>query len=88
MNAVNRSFSELPLSESAAPSPTWMHVAAPGNESGLRPPALVAVEVKEGEEVDWIWTHLADGRRVVTGYRIRPRLGAQPRLRVSREGNE
>lgn len=44
-----------------------MRVAAPGNESGLRPPALVAVDVEEGDDVHWVWTYLADGRRVVTG---------------------
>jgi hypothetical protein len=46
------------------------HVSAPGLDNVLRPPALVSVELDEGEEVEWIWTHYADGRSVVSGYRI------------------
>ena len=47
-----------------------LRVLAPGNESGLLPPALVAVDAEEGDEVRWIWTFLADGRRVVTGCKV------------------
>lgn len=28
------------------------------------------VEVKENEDVEWIWTHHPNGQSVVTGYRI------------------
>lgn len=56
----------------AEPSPL-VRVAAPVNESGLQPPALVAIDVEEGDEVRWVWTYLADGRRVVTGCNIVPR---------------
>jgi hypothetical protein len=52
-----------------------MNVAAPtAIDNCLRPPMLLSVEVKEGEDVEWIWTHCADGPSVVTGYRIVPRL--------------
>lgn len=72
MNVVNGSATLPPLA-AVTQSPPCVRVVAPGNESGLRPPALVAVDIEEGEEVDWIWTHLPDGRSVVTGFRIRLR---------------
>ena len=53
--------------------------APAGNDPVLRPPALLSVEVNEGDEVEWIWTHYADGRSVVTGYRIVPMLPILPR---------
>jgi hypothetical protein len=45
-------------------------VNAPATYFYPRPPALLSVAVEEGEDVKWIWTHFADGRSVVTGYRI------------------
>jgi hypothetical protein len=36
----------------------------------LQPPALVSVQVDDDEDVEWQWTHFADGRSMVTGYRI------------------
>jgi hypothetical protein len=42
----------------------------PGNDPVLRPPALLSVEIEEGEDVEWEWTHLVGGRSVATGYRI------------------
>ena len=56
---------------STEPSPR-MRIAAPGNSSGLRPPALVTVDVDDGDEIRWVWTYLADGSRVVTGCRVVP----------------
>ena len=47
-----------------------IRVQAPATDYYLRPPALVSVVVEEGEDVEWIWTHFADGRSVATGYRI------------------
>ena len=46
------------------------------NDKVLRPPMLLSVEVDEGESVEWIWTHFADGQSAVTGYKIVPRLPA------------
>jgi hypothetical protein len=31
---------------------------------------LLSVNVYDDEDVEWIWTHYADGRSAVTGYRI------------------
>ncbi len=49
-------------------------VCSPSCDNYLRPPALLSVELDEGEEVEWIWTHDADGRSMLTGYRRRPNL--------------
>jgi len=46
--------------------------APPTNDNCLCPPMLLSVEVVEGESVEWIWTHFADGHSAVTGYRIVP----------------
>jgi hypothetical protein len=58
-----------------------VRVPAPGNETGLLPPALVAVDVDEDDEVHWVWTYLADGRRVVTACTVVPR-GSTAHLRI------
>jgi hypothetical protein len=63
------------------PVTSIVRLSAPGNDAGLRPPALVSVDIDEGEELDWVWTYLADGRRTVTGYRLRPRLPEFARMR-------
>ena len=46
----------------------------PADGNRLRPPMLLSVEVENGETVEWIWTHFADGRSAVTGYRVVPKL--------------
>jgi hypothetical protein len=48
----------------------------PSSEHSLCPPVLLSVDVEEGEAVEWIWTHFADGNSAVTGYRIVPQLPA------------
>lgn len=48
------------------------HVCAPRDDRYLNPPTLISVTVRDGEDIQWIWTYLADGRRMVTGYRIIP----------------
>ena len=40
----------------------------------VQPPALLSVRVEDDEDVEWQWTHLVDGRSMVTGYRIVNRL--------------
>lgn len=40
-----------------------------GRADGTSP--VFGVEVSADEEVEWQWTHLPDGRSVVTGYAIR-----------------
>ena len=49
-----------------------VRVFAPRSEAGLASSAVVSVTVEDDEEIDWIWSYLTDGRRVVTGYRITP----------------
>ena len=56
-------------------------VMPPAADNYLRPPALLSVEVDEGDDIEWIWTHYADGRSAVTGYRIVPKLPRAPRQR-------
>ncbi len=34
------------------------------------PPEVIDVELGEGEEVRWIWTHTAEGESFVTGYEV------------------
>lgn len=46
---------------------------SPRLDAEVRPPALLSVEVSEGEEVEWIWTHDADGHSMVSGYRVVPK---------------
>ncbi len=43
---------------------------APRPEGDPAPPEVLGVELGEGEEVRWIWTHTAGGESVVTGYVI------------------
>lgn len=46
-------------------------VYAPSDRPSVTPTAVISVELASDEEVEWIWTHLADGDSVVTGYSIR-----------------
>ena len=48
-------------------------VYAPQAERNSSPPAIISVELDEDEDVEWIWTHTADGKSVVTGYIITKR---------------
>jgi hypothetical protein len=45
-------------------------VYAPRPERGTESPAVVSVVLDEDEDVEWTWTHTADGKSVVTGYII------------------
>lgn len=36
----------------------------------LPPHCVLSVELKPGEEVEWLWTSLAQGASYVSGYRI------------------
>src|SRR5262249_26317280 len=45
-------------------------VQAPFSGSADLPGQVLSVELGEGEEVIWQWTHREDGSRVVTGYEI------------------
>lgn len=55
----------------AAPGGAYAPLAGTG---AIRPPALLGVDLADHEEVQWIWTHTADGQSMATGYRIVPRL--------------
>ncbi len=50
-------------------SPRRHTIQAPPPDNPLTPPAVVSVEIAEGEAVEWIWSESPTGRRV-TGYRI------------------
>jgi len=45
-------------------------VSAPVNSDSSVPGAILAVDIGVDEEVEWIWTHLENGKSAVTGYTI------------------
>ena len=47
-----------------APQPTPVAISA----------SIISVELGEDEEVEWQWTHYADGRSLVTGYSVVKKL--------------
>jgi hypothetical protein len=53
---------------------TTLRIVNPPSACGP-PPAgsLLNVFLSDDEDVEWIWTHYADGRSAVSGYRIVPR---------------
>jgi hypothetical protein len=55
-------------------------VYAPQAERDTKAPAVISVELDEDEDVEWIWTHTADRKSVVTGYIITKRSD-KPRQR-------
>ena len=63
-------------------------VYAPQAERDSTPPAVISVKLDEDEDVEWIWTHTADGKSAVTGYIITKRTD-KPRQRreVSDDSN-
>jgi hypothetical protein len=61
---------------------------APQAERNSSPPAIISVELDEDEDVEWIWTHTADGKSVVTGYIITKRTDKPgQRMEVSDDSN-
>ena len=55
-------------------------VYAPKTKGDAEHPAVISVELNEDEDVEWTWTHTADGKSVVTGYIITKRTD-KPRQR-------
>jgi hypothetical protein len=49
-------------------------VSAPGNNSQTVNGSVLGVSLNTGERVEWAYTIMPDGRRVVTGYDILPIL--------------
>lgn len=45
-------------------------VYAPQAEGVSAAPQVISVELADDEEVEWQWTHTADGKSIVTGYTI------------------
>jgi hypothetical protein len=63
-------------------------VYAPRPERGTEPPAVISVKLDEDEDVEWIWTHTAHGKSVVTGYIVTKRTNElRQRREVSDESN-
>jgi hypothetical protein len=61
---------------------------APQAERNSSPPAVISVVLDEDEVVEWIWTHTADGKSVVTGYIITKRTDKPgQRMEVSDDSN-
>ena len=49
-------------------------IPAPASDSQTVNGAVLGVSLNDGERVEWIYTVLPDGRRIVTGYDILPIL--------------
>jgi hypothetical protein len=49
-------------------------IPAPGNDSQTVNGAVLGAFLDAGERVEWVYTILPDGRRIVTGYDILPIL--------------
>jgi hypothetical protein len=49
-------------------------IPAPGSDSQTVNGSVLGVSINDGERVDWVYTILPDGRRIVTGYDILPVL--------------
>lgn len=47
--------------------------SAPANNGAHPSGALLSVELEADQEVEWIWSHYANGTSAVTGYRKVPR---------------
>ena len=45
-------------------------VNAPNDSDSTVPGALLSVEIGIDEDVEWVWTHLENGKSAVTGYTI------------------
>ena len=46
-------------------------IVQPPNAGGAElTSSVISVELNEGEEVNWLWTHFPNGQSVVTGYEI------------------
>jgi hypothetical protein len=45
-------------------------VYAPQPDTTLSAPAVISIELAEDEDVEWQWTHLANGTSIITGYMI------------------
>ena len=45
-------------------------VNAPTDSDSTVSGALLSVEICVDEEVEWVWTHLKNGKSAVTGYSI------------------
>jgi hypothetical protein len=57
--------------EDAPPAPEKRTVYAPRPEDPNASAAVISVEFAPDEEVEWVWTYLPGGKRVVTGYDIK-----------------
>jgi hypothetical protein len=70
-----------------AVSPFTRRFVAPAHgKGGVRPPALLGVDLADHEDIEWIWQHTAEGQSQVTGYRIVPRLPKW--LRMAKEASD
>ncbi|MDD5673830.1 MAG: hypothetical protein PHC61_06695 [Chitinivibrionales bacterium] len=53
-------------------------IPAPGSNSQSVKNAVLGVSIDVGERVEWVYTILPDGKRVVTGYDILSILPQKP----------
>jgi hypothetical protein len=48
---------------------TYIEKAPPPSDPSIIP-SIYAIELQNNQKVEWVWTQLPDGNRVVTGYKI------------------
>ena len=53
-------------------------IPAPGTNDQLANGAVLGVSLDDNERVEWAYTILPDGRKIVTGYDIRPIIPLEP----------
>lgn len=58
------------MSNQSNPIKETYTIGAPQSSDISVPGALNNVVVELGEKVEWVWTHLQNGKSAVTGYRI------------------
>jgi hypothetical protein len=52
-------------------------VPAPGEDNQAASGAVLGVSIDIGERVEWVYTVMPDGRRIITGYDILPALSPE-----------
>ena len=63
MSRVSRQEATRKRHREFAPQPTDPNII----------PSIYWIEIEEWQKVEWRWTELPDGNRVVTGYQVVPR---------------
>lgn len=63
-------------------------VHPPATEGTERTSSVLSVALAEDEEVNWLWTHLPDGRSLVTGYEVIKKDGEKTKFNLEDAGTD